>query len=102
MYPVQFAQSDGIIIRYNKNATIRQQYTGKGYSYRYQYNKDIQNNKDIQIKKQTQGIVRFVLDRCQKGQYRYVLSFLVCLDFAVSYIRIGIRSIAGDRNIVIL
>lgn len=96
MYPVQFAQSDGIIIRYNKNATIRQQYTGKGYSYRYQY------NKDIQIKKQTQGIVRFVLDRCQKGQYRYVLSFLVCLDFAVSYIRIGIRSIAGDRNIVIL
>ena len=96
MYPVQFAQSDGIIIRYNKNATIRQQYTGKGYSYRYQY------NKDIQVKKQTQGIVRFVLDRCQKGQYRYVLSFLVCLDFAVSYIRIGIRSIAGDRNIVIL
>lgn len=96
MYPVQFAQSDGIIIRYNKNATIRQQYTGKGYSYRYQY------NKDIWIKKQTQGIVRFVLDRCQKGQYRYVLSFLVCLDFAVSYIRIGIRSIAGDRNIVIL
>lgn len=96
MYPVQFAQSDGIIIRYNKNATIRQQYTGKGYSYRYQY------NKDIQIKKQTQGIVRFVLDRCQKGQYRYVQSFLVCLDFAVSYIRIGIRNIAGDRNIVIL
>ena len=96
MYPVQFAQSDGIIIRYNKNATIRQQYTGKGYSYRYQY------NKDIQVKKQTQGIVRFVLDRCQKGQYRYVLSFLVCLDFAVSYIRIGIRNIAGDRNIVIL
>lgn len=96
MYPVQFAQSDGIIIRYNKNATIRQQYTGKGYSYRDQY------NKDIQVKKQTQGIVRFVLDRCQKGQYRYVLSFLVCLDFAVSYIRIGIRSIAGDRNIVIL
>ena len=96
MYPVQFAQSDGIIIRYNKNATIRQQYTGGGYSYRYQY------NKDIQVKKQTQGIVRFVLDRCQKGQYRYVLSFLVCLDFAVSYIRIGIRSIAGDRNIVIL
>ena len=96
MYPVQFAQSDGIIIRYNKNATIRQQYTGKGYSHRYQY------NKDIQVKKQTQGIVRFVLDRCQKGQYRYVLSFLVCLDFAVSYIRIGIRSIAGDRNIVIL
>ena len=96
MYPVQFARSDGIIIRYNKNATIRQQYTGKGYSYRYQY------NKDIQVKKQTQGIVRFVLDRCQKGQYRYVLSFLVCLDFAVSYIRIGIRNIAGDRNIVIL
>ena len=96
MYPVQFAQSDGIIIRYNKNATIRQQYTGKGYSYRDQY------NKDIQVKKQTQGIVRFVLDRCQKGQYRYILSFLVCLDFAVSYIRIGIRSIAGDRNIVIL
>ena len=96
MYPVQFAQSDGIIIRYNKNATIRQQYTGGGYSYRYQY------NKDIQVKKQTQGIVRFVLDRCQKGQYRYILSFLVCLDFAVSYIRIGIRSIAGDRNIVIL
>ena len=96
MYPVQFAQSDGIIIRYNKNATIRQQYTGKGYSYRDQY------NKDIQVKKQTQGIVRFVLDRCQKGQYRYVRSFLVCLDFAVSYIRIGIRSIAGDRNIVIL
>ena len=28
MYPVQFAQSDGIIIRYNKNATIRQQHTG--------------------------------------------------------------------------
>ena len=96
MYPVQFAQSDGIIIRYNKNATIRQQHTGGGYSYRYQY------NKDIQVKKQTQGIVRFVLDRCQKGQYRYILSFLVCLDFAVSYIRIGIRSIAGDRNIVIL
>lgn len=96
MYPVQFVQSDGIIIRYNKNATIRQQYTGKGYSYRYQY------NKDIQVKKQTQGIVRVVLDRCQKGQYRYILSFLVCLDFAVSYIRIGIRSIAGDRNIVIL
>ena len=95
MYPVQFAQSDGIIIRYNKNATIRQQHTG-GYSYRYQY------NKDIQVKKQTQGIVRFVLDRYKKGQYKYVLSFLVCLDFAVSYIRIGIRSIAGDRNIVIL
>ena len=96
MYPVQFAQSDGIIIRYNKNATIRRQYTGGGYSYRYQY------NKDIQVKKQTQGIVRFVLDRYKKGQYKYVLSFLVCLDFAVSYIRIGIRSIAGDRNIVIL
>ena len=101
MYPVQFAQSDGIIIRYNKNATIRQQYTGRGILIginiiRYQY------NKDIQVKKQTQGIVRFVLDRCQKGQYRYVLSFLVCLDFAVSYIRIGIRNIAGDRNIVIL
>ena len=96
MYPVQFAQSDRIIIRYNKNATIRQQYTGKGYSYRDQY------NKDIQVKKQTQGIVRFVLDRYKKGQYKYVLSFLVCLDFAVSYIRIGIRSIAGDRNIVIL
>ena len=30
MYPVQFAQSDGIIIRYNKNAMIRQQYTGRG------------------------------------------------------------------------
>ena len=96
MYPVQFAQSDGIIIRYNKNATIRQQYTENGHSHRYQY------NKDIQVKKQTQGIVRFVLDRCQKGQYRYVLFFLVCLDFAVSYIRIGIRNIAGDRNIVIL
>ena len=96
MYPVQFAQSDGIIIRYNKNATIRQQHTGGGYSYRYQY------NKDIQVKKQTQGIVRFVLDRYKKGQYRYILSFLVCLDFAVSYIRIGICSIAGDRNIVIL